>query len=168
MHAGHVEVSSVMGQGSEFAVRLPAMKTPTIQSPITIDVTTEPNGQTLRVLVVDDNVDATKTLELLLEASGHDVRTAHNGPTALEIAVKFRPDIVLLDIGLPDIDGYEVARRLRQHSDLSGVVLVAMTGYGNETDKLRSHDAGFNHHLIKPADFGKVKEILASVSEKAI
>ncbi|MEI8381836.1 MAG: PAS domain S-box protein [Planctomycetota bacterium] len=165
MHAGRVEVSSVMGQGSEFSVCLPVMKTPTIQSPTAIDVTAEPNVQTLRVLVVDDNVDATKTLELLLEASGHDVRTAHDGPTALEIAVEFRPDIVLLDIGLPDIDGYEVARRLRQHPDLSGVVLVAMTGYGNETDKLRSHDAGFNHHLIKPADFGKVKEILASVSK---
>ena len=167
MHGGRVEVSSVVGKGSEFVVHLPVMMTPAKQPPSSLEVAAEPAGPTLRVLVVDDNVDAAESLGLLLEDAGHDVRSAYDGPNALEVAFEFRPNVVLLDIGLPKIDGYEVAKRLRQHPDLSGVVLVAMTGYGKETDKLRSHDAGFDHHLVKPADFGKVKEILATVSEKA-
>ena len=166
MHGGRVEISSVLGTGSEFVVRLPVMTTPELP-PSTTEDTAEPTGPSLRVLVVDDNMDAAQSLGLLLEASGHHVRTAYDGPTALEVAFEFRPNIVLLDIGLPGIDGFEVAKRLRQDPSLSGVVLVAMTGYGKETDKLRSHDAGFNHHLVKPADFVKVKEILATVSEKA-
>jgi CheY-like chemotaxis protein len=85
----------------------------------------------------------------------------------LEVAVEFRPNLVLLDIGLPGIDGYEVAKRLRQEPELSRVVLVALTGYGTESDKLLSQDAGFNYHLVKPASFMKVKEILATVSEQS-
>ncbi len=162
-----MNVSSVLSQGSEFVVRLPLMMTPASQPQSPPADTAEPNGASLQVLVVDDNMDAAQSLGLLLEASGHHVRTAYDGPTALQVAFEFRPNIVLLDIGLPGIDGFEVAKRLRQDPSLSGVVLVAMTGYGKETDKLRSHDAGFNHHLIKPADFVKVKEILATVSEKA-
>ena len=84
----------------------------------------------------------------------------------MEAALDFRPGVALLDIGLQGIAGFEVAKRLRQTPDLKDTVLVAMTGYGQEADKLRSHDAGFNHHLVKPADFDKVKEILATVSEK--
>ena len=106
-------------------------------------------------------------LAMLLEASGHDVRTAHDGPTALEAALDYRPNVVLLDIGLPGLDGYEVAKRLRQQPVLQNVVLVAMTGYGQEADRQRSQEAGFDHHLVKPADFGKVEQILATVSEKA-
>ena len=117
--------------------------------------------------MVDDNVDAAQTLAMLLKASGHDVRTAYDGPTALEAALDYRPNVVLLDIGLPGLDGFEVAKRLRQQPDLSSVVLVAMTGYGQESDRQRSQDAGFNHHLVKPADFRKVQQILATVSEKA-
>ena len=108
--------------------------------------------------MVDDNVDAAQSLGLLLEESGHDVRTAYDGPTALEVALDFRPNVVLLDIGLPGIDGFEVAKRLRQQPDLSSVVLVAMTGYGQESDRQRSQEAGFNHHLVKPANFGKVQK----------
>ena len=166
MHGGHVEVFSVLGQGSEFIVRLPVMATPVSQPPLPHEDVAKQTGPCLRVLVVDDNVDAAETLGLLLNASGHDVRTAYNGPNALEVAAQFRPNIVLLDIGLPGIDGYEVAKRLRQEPDLSGVVLVALTGYGTETDKQLSQDAGFNHHLVKPASFSKVKEILSTVSEK--
>jgi CheY-like chemotaxis protein len=164
LHGGRVEVSSVMGHGSEFVVYLPLMTKLATQPASSIKATAKRTGPTLRVLVVDDNMDAAESLGLLLEDAGHQVRTAYDGPTALEVAAVFRPNIALLDIGLPDIDGYEVAKRIRQHPDLSGVVLIAMTGYGKETDKLRSHDAGFNHHLVKPADFGKVKEILATVS----
>jgi CheY-like chemotaxis protein len=124
-------------------------------------------GRRLRILVVDDNVDSAESLALLLQASGHDVRTAHDGPTALEAALDYRPNVVLLDIGLPRMDGYEVAKKLRQQPFLKNVVLVAMTGYGQDSDRQRSQEAGFAHHLVKPADFGKVQQILAALSEKA-
>jgi len=167
MHEGRVEVSSVMGQGSEFVVYLPVMLNPATQLQSPLEVTAEPIGPSLRVLVVDDNVDAAQTLGLLLKATGHDARMAFDGVNAVKVALEFLPNIVLLDIGLPGLDGYEVAKRLRQDSSLDGVVLVALTGYGQATDKLRSQDAGFNHHLVKPADFDKVQQILATVSLKA-
>ena len=119
------------------------------------------------MLVVDDNVDTATSLAMLLTESGHDVRTAHDGPTALEAALDYRPDVVLLDIGLPGLDGFEVAKRIRQQPTLQNVVLVAMTGYGQESDRQRSQEAGFDHHLVKPADFEKVQQILATVSKKA-
>jgi len=167
MHGGRVEVYSALGQGSEFVVRLPVMVTPATQPPSTSEDSAEPTGPSLRVLVVDDNVDAAQSLGLLLEESGHNVQTAYDGPTALEIAFAHRPNVVLLDIGLPGIDGFEVAKRLRQRADFSSVVLVAMTGYGQVTDKQRSQEAGFNHHLVKPANFGKVLQILATVPAKS-
>jgi CheY-like chemotaxis protein len=163
MHAGKVEVYSNLGQGSEFVVRLPALAATEMQPPLASKVTAEPTGPPVRVLVVDDNVDAAKSLGLLLEESGHAVLTAYDGPTALEAAREFRPNVVLLDIGLPGIDGFEVAKRFRQQPDFGGVVLVALTGYGQATDKQRSLEAGFNHHLVKPASFGKVLQILANV-----
>jgi CheY-like chemotaxis protein len=156
-----------LGQGSEFVVRLPVLTTPGVVIPSTSKDRAEPTGPSLRVLVVDDNVDAAQSLGLLLEESGHDVQTAYDGPSALEVALDYRPNVMLLDIGLPGIDGFEVAKRLRQQPDLRCVVLVAMTGYGQVTDKQRSQEAGFNHHLVKPADFGKVLQILATVRQKA-
>ncbi len=108
-----------------------------------------------------------KVWRLLLEASGHEVRAVHDGPTALDAALEFRPEVVLLDIGLPGLDGFEVAKWLRKQPVLSSSVLVAMTGYGQKSDRQRSRDAGFDHHLVKPANFGKVQEILASVSKRA-
>ena len=167
MHEGRVEVSSVMGLGSEFVVYLPLMLNPATQLQSPLEVTDEPIGPSLRVLVVDDNVDAAQTLGLLLKATGHDACMAYDGVNAVKVALEFLPNIVLLDIGLPGLDGYEVAKRLRQDSSLDGVVLVAVTGYGQASDKLRSQDAGFNHHLVKPTDFGKVQQILATVSVKA-
>ena len=109
-----------------------------------------------------------RSLGLLLEATGHDARMAYDGVSAVKVALEFRPNVVLLDIGLPGLDGYEVAKRLRQESSLVDVVLVAMTGYGQEADKLRSQDAGFNHHLVKPADFGEVQELLATIPKTVI
>lgn len=167
MHEGRVEVSSVMGQGSEFVVYLPLMLNPATQLKSPLEATAEATGPSLRVLVVDDNVDAAQTLRLLLKATGHDAHVAFDGGSAVKVALEFLPNIVLLDIGLPGLDGYEVAKRLRQDSSMDGVVLVAVTGYGQATDKLRSQDAGFSHHLVKPTDFGKVQEILATVSVKA-
>jgi CheY-like chemotaxis protein len=105
------------------------------------------------------------TLALLVNECGHDARTAYDGSSVLEAALDYRPHVVLLDIGLPGLNGFEVAKQLRQQPALQNVVLVAMTGYGREGDRQRSQEAGFDHHLVKPGDFGKVLQILASVSE---
>lgn len=168
MHGGRVEVTSALGQGSEFVVHLPAMVTAAPLPPATDMETAKPTGPSLRVLVVDDNEDAAEMLELLLIASGHEVRTAYDGTAALDAAIDFRPNVMLLDIGLPGLDGFEVAKRIRQLLVLKGVVLVAMTGYGQESDLKRSLDAGFDHHLVKPVSFEKVKQILATVTGKTI
>jgi CheY-like chemotaxis protein len=118
----------------------------------------------LRVLVVDDNRDAAQTLAMLLKIHGHDVQAVHDGRTAFEAALVFRPHLILLDLGLPGMNGFEVATKVRQDPELSQVVLVAMTGYGQESDKQRSQKAGFDLHLVKPADFEEIKQILATVS----
>jgi CheY-like chemotaxis protein len=103
---------------------------------------------------------------MLLQASNHDVRTARDGASAMKIALDYRPDVVFLDIGLPEMDGYAVAQRIRREPALQGAVLVAMTGYGHEAHRQRSRDAGFDHHLVKPADFDDVERILAAVPER--
>jgi CheY-like chemotaxis protein len=104
------------------------------------------------MLIVDDNVDTAETMALLQGLRGHCTRTAHTGVAAIELAIEFLPEVVLLDIGLPGMDGYEVARKLRALPQLDGVFLVAMTGYGGEQDKARSKEAGFDQHMVKPAD----------------
>ncbi len=167
LHQGRVEAVSVLGQGSEFVVHLPGVLTAEPQPPPPPTETANSIGRRLRVLVVDDHKDTAQTLTMLLKESGHDVRMGHDGPTALEAADAFRPNVVLLDIGLPGLNGYEVAKRLRQQSILPNVILVALTGYGQDTDRERSQEAGFDHHLVKPVDFDKVQQILATVSEKA-
>ena len=166
MHGGRVEAHSVLDQGSEFVVRLPV--TPAVLPPATPQKTADPNGgHPLRVLVVDDNVDAATALSMRLEMAGHEVRTVYDGPATLATALDYRPEVVLLDIGLPGMSGLEVAKQLRQQSAFEKVMLVAMTGYGQKADRQRSLEAGFDHHLVKPADFGKLQNILATVSEKA-
>jgi CheY-like chemotaxis protein len=115
---------------------------------------------------VDDNVDTLLGFSMLLKASGHDVRTAHDGLSAVETAIAYRPNVVLLDIGLPGLNGYEVARRLRQHPNLKNTVLIALTGYGQDTDRQASKQAGFDHHLVKPARFDQLNKILATVQER--
>jgi CheY-like chemotaxis protein/two-component sensor histidine kinase len=167
MHNGKVEVESEVGKGSEFVVRLPVMVTPTSSLPAPKPEAPNQTGPSLRVLVVDDNVDAAQTLRMLLKTTGHDVFTVYDGPTALKAVLDFRPNVVLLDIGLPGLDGFEVAKRLREDQSLNDVVLIAMTGYGQAEDLQRSKEAGFNHHLVKPADFEKVCNILATVSKQA-
>jgi len=165
MHRGRVEAHSSLGQGSEFVVRLPVVLS-AAPSPSAATETGKPTGLSLRVLVVDDNVDAASSLGMLLKASGHDVRTAHDGPAALQASLDFRPHLVLLDIGLPKMNGHEVAKKMREQPALNSVVLVAMTGYGLESDRQRSQEAGFDHHLVKPAHFAKLQEILATVRTK--
>ena len=168
MHQGRVEAHSALGQGSEFVVRLPLMTATGVQRPSTQEEVVEPVRSSLRILVTDDNVDAAEALELVLIALGHEVLTAHDGSSALKAAVDFHPNVVLMDIGLPGIDGYEVAKKMRQQAIFKNVVLVAMTGYGQDSDRQRSKEAGFDHYLIKPPDFNKLQQILATVSEKTI
>ena len=116
-----------------------------------------------RLLVVDDNKDAAESMSMLLELWGHEVLCAYDGRTALETAAKYKPHAVFLDIGLPEMDGYEVAERLRELPGSSGAVLVAITGYGQDADRRRSREAGIDHHLVKPVAPETLHNLLASL-----
>jgi two-component system CheB/CheR fusion protein len=152
LHGGTVEASSGgPGLGSEFVVRLPeAMATSEPARPPTPETSEPPLRRKRRVLVVDDNEDAREALRFLLADEGHDVRTAGDGPGALAEMERFQPDVVLLDIGLPGLDGYEVARAIRKRDGGRDALLVAVSGYGLPEDRARSRDAGFDDHLLKP------------------
>ena len=163
MHGGRIEAHSRLGSGSEFVVRLPVVVPNALAAALPHVDKTRAAGRSLRVLVVEDNVDTARSLTMLLEASGHNVRNSFDGLTALEEALEYRPNVVLLDIGLPGLDGYKVAKWMRH--TLKDVMLVAVTGYGQDADRQRSKDAGFNHHLVKPADYDSVLQILATVPE---
>ena len=113
-----------------------------------------------QILIVDDNVSSAETLALLISLSGHQTRVAHSGAATLEAVEAFRPDVVLLDIGLPGMDGFEVARRLREGDRNRHLLLVAVTGYGQDDDRHRSAAAGFDHHLVKPVDLAELEKIL--------
>ncbi len=169
MHGGTIDVSSTLGQGSEFVVSLEVCSpgAMSLQSPSSSTELPRPTGSALRVLVVDDNLDAAITLKMLAEEAGHSVRMAHTGPTALAAALDYRPDVMLLDIGLPELDGFEVAERIHQEPTLRDIVLVAVTGHRQAAERKRIQEAGFHHYLVKPADFDKVREILVAVAQKA-
>ena len=161
LHGGTVEAHSAgLGQGSEFIVRLPALSSAEESITARTETAKRP-AQTSRVLVVDDNMDAADMLVMMLQMFGHEVQAAYTGQTALERAVEYKPDVVLLDIGLPDINGYEVARHLRQQPQTKDVRLIAMTGYGQDSDRQRSEEAGCEHHLVKPVDPQKLQDLLA-------
>lgn len=165
MHRGRVEAQSTVGAGSEFIVRLPLHALPGAAK-VEVAKSVERPPHSLKVLVVDDNVDAAKGMAMLLRASGHETRVAHEGTGAMQAALDFVPQVVLLDIGLPVVNGYEVAKWIRQQPALSHVVLVALTGYGQESDRQLSREAGFDHHLVKPADFKTVQTILSAVAQR--
>ncbi|MGZ4955386.1 MAG: PAS domain S-box protein [Methylobacter sp.] len=161
-HGGNVQVFSAgCGQGSEFVVRLPRLILSTSIPPM-IAANAAPSPNKLRILVVDDNRDITESLALLLESEGHQVLTAYDGISALETAQTERPDIILLDIGLPGMDGYSVAQALRQNHELGRSMLIALTGYGQPDDRKKSSASGFNEHLVKPVDIEKLRALLAS------
>src|SRR5262245_10839281 len=163
MHGGNVKATSDgPGRGSEFVVRLPALELVESPSPARADARVSRPPQHLRVLVVDDNADTADTLATLLELEGHQVKLAHDGPTALAAAATFRPDAVVLDLGLPGMDGFEVARRLRDRAGGNGPVLVAVSGYGQDEDRHRARQAGFDHHLVKPAEIATLTSLLAT------
>ena len=153
LHGGEVVASSAgAGLGSRFRVLLPCLGE--VMEPMVAETDGQLPAATIarRILVVDDNVDVVETTTMLLSLSGHQVRSAKDGLQALHVAVEFRPDVVLLDIGLPLMDGYEVARRLRQTPQTAGALLIALTGYGQQGDRQRGKDAGFDGHMLKPVD----------------
>ena len=121
--------------------------------------------QRVRVLVVDDALDIVRTCAILLQYAGFEVRTASNGHDALKVAAEFHPRIALLDVGLPDLDGYEVARRLRADLTLQMMTLIAITAYGSEEDRRRAKAAGFDHHLVKPVHFNNLLSLIGSQSQ---
>jgi PAS domain S-box-containing protein len=162
LHGGAVEAHSAgPGSGSEFVVRLP-LAAQQHAEPRATDGESAP-AIARRVLVVDDNKDVAETLSMLLRLLGHEIQTAYDGPTAINVARESRPHVVLLDVGLPEMNGYEVARRLRAEPELAGTLLVALTGWGQEEDRQRSREAGFDFHLTKPASLDDLEGVLASV-----
>jgi PAS domain S-box-containing protein len=171
MHGGTVEAHSPgPGRGAELVVRLPLLAPAGSGEPGQTGQHREaPKAQPAerrRVLVIEDNLDVAETLAVLLEAWGHEVRSAGDGPSALAQAQAFRPEVVLVDIGLPGMDGYQVARALRRMPDLAGSRLIALTGYGQEEDRRVSRDAGFDEHCVKPVDPDALAELVATAPRR--
>jgi PAS domain S-box-containing protein len=165
MHNGAVEAHSAgLGKGSEFVVRLPLCVQSKDQGREKLPRAPERvPASGCRVLVVDDKQDAADSLAMLLRLQGHEVRTAYSGMAALDMAKDYVPDVAFLDIGMPGMDGYEAARRIRRQPGLSKVVLVALTGWGQLEDRRRSNEAGFNHHIVKPAEPKVLENVMAEL-----
>src|SRR6185295_4660204 len=155
-HGGSLEARSEgENKGSEFTLRVPLLENVPAPAPAAPKAAAEGSARPMlakRILVVDDNVDAAITLELLLKSLGHETCVVHDGLQAIRMAIEFRPEVVLLDIGMPGLDGYEVARRLRTLTRERPLRIIAITGWGQEADRTRSREAGFDVHLVKPVD----------------
>lgn len=167
MHGGTVEARSEgMGKGSEFIIRLPLAPGPSDTPHLRDRAPTEPRQEQppLRVLVVDDNADSAESLAVLLRLLGHEVQTAGDGPGALAVLRGFPADLLLCDIGLPGMSGYEVAQQVRADPSPYKPILVAVTGYGSDEDRRRALEAGFQEHVVKPPEFGTILKILSSVA----
>lgn len=156
--------SGGLGSGSEFVIRLPRLVghiEPQAQSIDALDPAQGPWA--MRVMIVDDNVDAVEMLTLFLKGIGYEVSFAYDAKSALDLARAEPPRVMLLDIGLPDLDGYELAKRVRSLPQTADAVLIALTGYGQPEDQQRSASAGFDHHFTKPADATKLATLLAEI-----
>ncbi|MDB5352907.1 MAG: hypothetical protein JWN86_4154 [Planctomycetota bacterium] len=167
LHGGTVTVNSAgLGQGSEFVVRLPLLAGRVSDETAGASNRQKAEGTSLtrRILVVDDMPEVAESLAMLLEYLGHVVRMAHDGQTALQLIEEFRPDVILLDIGMPGMDGYAVARQIRAQPSLRGIYLAALSGYGTESDRERSREAGFDAHLLKPVKLATLERTLASLT----
>ncbi|MEX2113421.1 MAG: response regulator, partial [Pirellulales bacterium] len=168
LHGGRIEAHSEgLGRGSQFTIRLPlAAQAPPIAPPhIALHGSHAPQIAR-RVLIVDDARDSTYILSKLLETLGHHVVAADTGQSALEAARRERPDVVISDIGMADMDGYELARQLRREPGLQGTLLVALTGYGQDRDRWRALEAGFDRHVVKPMSLETLKSLFASLAEQ--
>lgn len=165
LHEGRLQATSAgLGKGCEFTIKLPILSEPPAHDTKTILAPGEKAGRPVRVLVVEDNVDSADTLSMLLRLYGHEVQLARTGETALEIAAASRPDIVLMDIGLPGMDGYQVAKRLRERPEFKDVVMCALTGYTpSDADRERQQERGFNHYFVKPVELAKLLELFKTV-----
>ena len=164
MHDGNIEArSNGRDQGSEFVVRLPVFVPPPKQPPPKSDGPRATALSGCRILVVDDNKDSADSLEMLLRLKGNDIRTAYDGLEAVELAATFHPELILLDIGLPKLNGYEVARRIRQQPWGRDMILVALTGWGQDDDRRLSQEAGFDLHIVKPVDLAALEKLLAGL-----
>ncbi|MGH8171101.1 MAG: ATP-binding response regulator, partial [Steroidobacteraceae bacterium] len=166
LHGGSIEARSAgRGEGTEFLVRLPTITAAATPQAIAPSRPPDPSAS-CRILIADDNHDAAVSLGMLLQAMGHDTRVVGDGIEALEEAELFRPDVVLLDIGMPRLDGYETARRLRNRPWAAATQIVAVTGWGQETDRQRAKNAGFHRHLVKPVSLEALSEIMSSACEQ--
>jgi CheY-like chemotaxis protein len=162
LHGGSVAVESEgPGQGSEFIVRLPAVIGSTLPAFVDRDTQSHDKGARRRVLVVEDNDDAREGLRLLLTAAGHEVETSADASSGLEKLRTFRPDVALIDIGLPGVDGYALARMARQTQETQRTRLVALTGYGQAEDRRKALASGFDTHLTKPIDPARLEELIS-------
>ena len=162
MHGGSIEAKSGgAGEGSEFIVRLPIVSQPTFAAQPAPSSAVETQR---RILIVDDNRDSADSLAMLLELTGNKTYMAHDGIAAVEAIEKHRPEFVLLDIGLPKLDGYEVCRRVREQPWGKNIVVIALTGWGQDEDRRRSEEAGFNGHLVKPVDYDKLLDLLSTLT----
>jgi PAS domain S-box-containing protein len=168
LHGGSIEAKSGgLGRGSEFVVRLPAARDTPIREPARPDEGDGPRpAPKRRVLIVDDNRDSADSLTMLLQIMGHEVGTAYDGEQAVEAAGALRPEVVLLDIGMPKLNGYDACRRIREQPWGQGMFLIALTGWGQQEDRRRTEEAGFNHHMVKPVDPSVLIELLASHSSE--
>jgi len=163
LHGGRVQAKSDgPGNGSEFIVRLPVV--------VEASIPQESGGKeeklaksSLRILIVDDNRDGADSLGMMLRIMGNDIRTAYDGQEGVDVAGEFRPEVVLFDIGMPKLNGYEACRRIRKQPWGKGIVLIAVTGWGQDDDRLRSHEAGFDHHMVKPVDPQALMKLLAEL-----
>jgi CheY-like chemotaxis protein len=164
MHGGRIEGRSAgPGAGSEFTIYMPVLTTAETLSDNTPPAIA-PAAVRRRVLIVDDNADAAETLALLVRTLGGDARTAADGQSGIQCASEFSPDVILLDIGMPGMDGYETCRRLRQDHGTGRTVIVALSGWGQEGDKRRAAEAGFDAHLTKPANPSVLERLLAEAT----
>ena len=154
------------GKGSEFVVRIPELRVATVKTPVAPTRSPAPRAR-LRLLLVDDNVDSARTLAMLLELSGHEVHVVHDGAAALAAVAKDAVDCVLLDIGMPEMSGYEVAQRLRGERTFTGT-LIALTGYGRDYDRAQVLSAGFDNHLVKPVDYAVLEDLLEKVASSKL
>lgn len=168
MHDGRLTASSAgLGLGCEFVIKLPLLRDPVIPASETTLEPIETCAPSLNVLVVEDNVDAGDSLSMLLRLNGHNVRVARTGTSALQMCATARPDIVLLDIGLPGMDGYQVAKRLRERRDFQHVMICALTGFTpSESDQQRQQETGFDHYFVKPIDIAKLHGLLKAAGEQ--
>jgi CheY-like chemotaxis protein len=161
LHGGSIEAHSAgPGSGTEFVIRLPLAPQPDAPAANPDQPSAAPAGKRLKVLVVDDNDDLVQMLELTIEGMGHEVRKALDGRTAIAAALAYRPDVVLLDLGLPIVNGLEVARELRRHGETADARLIALTGWGQEEDRRNTAEAGFDYHMTKPTNPDELEGLL--------